>query len=263
MRTHTIEVVPEDIDYPESDGLPLAENTDQLLWIVKLFSGFFGWYRNDPNVFVASDLLWYPVEGERDIRTAPDVMIAFGRPKGRRSSYRQWREAGVAPQVVIEIRSPSNTDAHLANLLEFYRMYGVEEYYLYDPDEDFLEGWHRSRSRLVRNRRMNGHVSPRLGIRFDTSGTELVVYHPDGRPFVAPDVQAEETEQEMEKAHRRVEHEKKRAEEEKKRAEEEKKRAEEEKKRAEEEKKRAEEEKKRANILAAKLRELGVDPDSL
>ena len=218
MRTHTIEVVPEDIDYPESDGLPLAENTDQLLWIVKLFSGFFGWYRNDPNVFVASDLLWYPVEGERDIRTAPDVMIAFGRPKGRRSSYRQWREAGVAPQVVIEIRSPSNTDAHLANLLEFYRMYGVEEYYLYDPDEDFLEGWHRSRSRLVRNRRMNGHVSPRLGIRFDTSGTELVVYHPDGRPFVAPDVQAEETEQEMEKAHRRVEHEKKRAEEEKKRA---------------------------------------------
>ena len=140
MRTHTIEVVPEDIDYPESDGLPLAENTDQLLWIVKLFSGFFGWYRNDPNVFVASDLLWYPVEGERDIRTAPDVMIAFGRPKGRRSSYRQWREAGVAPQVVIEIRSPSNTDAHLETFSNFTACTELKSITFTTPTKTFWKG---------------------------------------------------------------------------------------------------------------------------
>jgi hypothetical protein len=31
---------------------------------------------------------------------------------------------------------------------------------------------------------VHGFVSPRLGIRFDLSGPELVVYRPDGTPFL-------------------------------------------------------------------------------
>jgi hypothetical protein len=31
---------------------------------------------------------------------------------------------------------------------------------------------------------MNGFVSPRLGIRFDTSGAELVIARPDGERFL-------------------------------------------------------------------------------
>ena len=59
-------------------------------------------------MFVAGDLLWYPVEGKPSIRTAPDVMVVFGRPKGDRGSYKQWEEDGIAPQVVFEVLSPGN-----------------------------------------------------------------------------------------------------------------------------------------------------------
>ena len=136
------------IEYPESDGLPMAENTIQFEWILKLFYGIEGWFRNDQNVFVAGDLFWYPVEGNPAIRTAPDLMVAFGRPKGPRRSYLQWEEGGIAPQVVMEIRSPINTDAHMNILFDFYQTHRVEEYYLYDPDRNLLEGWCRSRGRL-------------------------------------------------------------------------------------------------------------------
>jgi hypothetical protein len=43
--------------------------------------GLDAWFRHDPQVFVAGDLLWYPVEGNNRLSTAPDVMVAFGRPK--------------------------------------------------------------------------------------------------------------------------------------------------------------------------------------
>lgn len=47
--------------YPGSDGKPIADNTKQLRWIVTIYTGLAGMFRDDPNVFVAADLLWYPV----------------------------------------------------------------------------------------------------------------------------------------------------------------------------------------------------------
>ena len=96
------------IVYPESDGQPIAENTLQFQWIVTIEGGLDALFINDPNVFVAGDLLWYPVEGEPTIRAAPDSMVVFGRPKGDRGSYSQWEEGGIPPQVVFEILSPGN-----------------------------------------------------------------------------------------------------------------------------------------------------------
>ena len=100
-------------------------------------------FRDDPDVFVAGDLLWYPVLGSPKIRSAPDALVAFGRPKGYRGSYKQWEEAGIAPQVVFEVLSPGNTKAELNRKFAFYETYGVEEYYVYDPDHGRLEGWIR------------------------------------------------------------------------------------------------------------------------
>jgi Uma2 family endonuclease len=88
---------PSPIIYPESDGQPLADNTLQFRWIVTLHGNPAALFTNRDDVFVAGDLLWYPVEGEPKIRRAPDVMVAFGRPKGERGSYLQWQEANIAP----------------------------------------------------------------------------------------------------------------------------------------------------------------------
>ncbi|NET09318.1 MAG: Uma2 family endonuclease, partial [Symploca sp. SIO2B6] len=134
---------PPAVIYPDSDGQPMADNTKQFRWIV-VIKGNLDWlFADDPNVFVAGDLLWYPVEGDNKIRVAPDVMVASGRPKGDRGSYKQWEEDNLPPQVVFEILSPGNTRAEMNRKLLFYHQYGVDEYYLYDPDSDRLKGWLR------------------------------------------------------------------------------------------------------------------------
>jgi flagellar biosynthesis/type III secretory pathway protein FliH len=134
-------------------------------------------------VFVAGDLLWYPVEGNIQIRAAPDAMVVFGRPPGYRGSYVQCHEDGIAPQVTFEVLSPSNTRAEMRRKLAFYEAHGVEEYYEYDPDRGTLKGWWRRDGRLEPIVSMEGWISPRLGIRFSLEGTDLVLYRPDGRRF--------------------------------------------------------------------------------
>lgn len=121
-------VLPEaEIVYPESDGLPLAENTLQFRWIETLVGGLRAVFHDDPNVFVAGDLLWYPLQGNNVTRAAPDAMVVFGRPKGERGSYQQWREGGLAPQVVFEVTSPGNTPAEMRAKALFYERHGVDE----------------------------------------------------------------------------------------------------------------------------------------
>ena len=134
MSLFTTQRPPPKIMYPDSDGQPMAENTLQYEWIVTLKGGFEDVFRDDPDVFVAGDLLWYPVEGNNTLRQAPDTLVAFGRPKGYRGSYRQWVEGGIPPQVAWEVLSPGNRPGEMQKKFTFYEKYGVEEYYVYDPD---------------------------------------------------------------------------------------------------------------------------------
>src|SRR5207237_366550 len=81
----------------------------------------------------SGDLLWYPVEGNNRIRMGPDVLVAFGRPKGTRGSYKQWVEGGIAPQVVFEVLSPGNRAGELKRKFHFYQRHAVEEEYITEP----------------------------------------------------------------------------------------------------------------------------------
>ena len=149
MSAITQRTTPKAIKYPDCDGKPIAENTLQFEYIVTLKGGFDALYADDPNVFVAGDLLWYPVEGQPTNRMAPDVLLAFGRPKGYRGSYLQWLEGGIAPQVVFEVLSPGNRPKKMQIKFEFYERYGVEEYYVYDPDRARLEVYVRDGDELT------------------------------------------------------------------------------------------------------------------
>lgn len=88
----------EEIIYPDSDGQPMADNTKQFRWIVTVKENLENLFTTESNVFVAGDLLWYPVQGDNKTRQAPDVMVAFGRPKGDRGSYQQWKEDNIPPK---------------------------------------------------------------------------------------------------------------------------------------------------------------------
>ncbi|MEA5534615.1 Uma2 family endonuclease [Crocosphaera sp. XPORK-15E] len=198
------------IIYPDSDGKPMADNTLQFRWITMIKANLDWLFANDNNVFVAGDLLWYPVEGDNKKRLAPDVMVVFGRPKGERGSYQQWKEYNIAPQVVFEILSPGNTQTEMSRKLLFYERYGVEEYYIYDPHKNELSGLLRGEEGLEIIETMDGWISPRLGIRFEVTEPELKLYYPDGNSFTTYT-----------------------------------------------------QEKQRADKLAAKLKELGINPDEL
>jgi Uma2 family endonuclease len=169
-----------DLYYPESDGKPLADNTIQFRLIIKIQGGIDTLFIDNPEVFVAGDLLWYPVEGSLKSQ-APDVMVVFGRPKGDRRSYKQWQEDNLPPQVVFEILSPNNTAKEMRGKFAFYQEHGVEEYYLYDPEENSLKGWLRQGSLLEPIPLMENWVSPRLGSRFETTSGMLELYRPDGK----------------------------------------------------------------------------------
>jgi Uma2 family endonuclease len=174
------------VEYPDSDGKPMSDNTKQFRWITIVKYNLDWLFANDENVFIAGDLLWYPVEGNPKRRAAPDVMVAFGRPKGDRGSYKQWEEAGIPPQVVFEILSPGNTVNEMASKLAFYDRHDVEEYYVYDPDTNALSGWERLDGYLTEIPVMQDWISPRLGIKFDLSTPpELQIYRPDGEVFLS------------------------------------------------------------------------------
>jgi Uma2 family endonuclease len=182
--------------YPDADGKPMAENTLQYDWIVRLVTNLRRLLK-DQTAFVAGDLLWYPVQVEEPPApaVAPDVLVALGRPPGYRGSYKQWAEDNIAPQVVFEILSPSNTATEMLNKQQFYSNYGVLEMFFYNPENHDFWG-------LVRSDSEQGFspltplqlpwISPILKIRFTMSATGLELFYPNGEPFKEPGEFADE-----------------------------------------------------------------------
>ena len=120
----------------------------------------------------------------------------------------------------------------------FYEKYGVEEYYIYNPDDGSLLGWRRRDGGLEEITEMNGYVSQRLGVRFEPGEgpNNLRIIGADGQPFLTHQELMEQAEAERQ-------------------------RTEAERQRAQAERQRAQAERQRAERLAAKLRELGIEPD--
>jgi Uma2 family endonuclease len=90
-----------EVIYPESDGQPMSDNTLQFRWITTIKTNLDWLFAQNDQVFVAGDLLWYSVEGDNKCRQAPDVMVVFGRPKGDRGSYQQWKEENIPPKLCL------------------------------------------------------------------------------------------------------------------------------------------------------------------
>lgn len=239
------------IVYPDSDGEPMADNTKQWRWIVVIGGNIAAQFRDNPDVFVAGNHLWYPEEGHPEIRIGPDCFVAFGRPKGDRGSYKQWEEGGIAPQVVFEILSPGNSVREMADKHAFYDEYGVEEYYLYDPDSNHLIVYRRQGTALRRVRGEKVWTSPRLGICFDLTEGEMKIYYPDGRLFKTFEEVVDELQQ-TEKQRDQAVQERDRAALERDQA----------AQRAKDAEGRAKDAEERAARLAERLRQAGIDPDA-
>ena len=128
---------PAAIRYPETDGKPMGETDIHIAQIIDLLFALTRYFREDPQVYVAADLLLYYVEGDPKEFVVPDVFVVRGVPKGQRRIYKLWEE-GRAPDVVFEITSASTRREDLGTKRVLYADLGVKEYFVFDPTGEDL-----------------------------------------------------------------------------------------------------------------------------
>ena len=153
-----IAVAPEIVEYPDSDGLPMAENEFQFRSILYANSALAAYYRAHDDVYVVGNLLLYyepsPRPGVPGKSVSPDLMVVLGAPKHMRSSYLLWEEPK-APDFVLEVASESTYRSDLGSKRTTYEAkIGVSEYWLYDPIGGCLD------PRLQGSRLVEGRYEP-------------------------------------------------------------------------------------------------------
>jgi Uma2 family endonuclease len=200
------------VDYPTSDGKPLAETQTHGQVLIDLITVLQDRFAVDPNVYVSGNLLLFYEEGNRRKHVSPDVFVAFGVPKlPPRDYYLLWKE-GKAPDVVIEITSKTTRREDQTKKRLLYRdVLKGPEYLQFDPTEDYLspslQGHRLLDGDYVPIAPVAGRVpSARLGLHLERSGTELRLFDPaTGRHLPTRAERAAEAEAEAERLRREVE----------------------------------------------------------
>ena len=135
-------VASQTIDYPDSDGLPMAENESQFWPILYVGSALDRYFEARDDVYVVGNLLLYhregnPREGDFGESISPDLMVVIGASKHVRSSYKLWEEPK-APDFVLEIASESTWRSDSGTKRNTYAEIGVSEYWQVDPAGAYL-----------------------------------------------------------------------------------------------------------------------------
>ena len=136
------------VEYPYSDGRPMAESEAQLRAMVYLLGVLYAHYRDHPDVYVGGDMFVYYEEGNPAAAVAPDVFVVVGAPKrsqAPRLSYKLWEEPK-GPDFVLEVVSRRTWAKDRDEKRALYATLGVGEYWLYDPTGERI----RSRLRAMR-----------------------------------------------------------------------------------------------------------------
>lgn len=152
------------IEYPDSDGEPMADNDWQWIAIADTALTLRNRYAGRTDVYVASDMLMYYRMNDVDARVAPDVYVVFGASGNhRRHSWIVWRE-GKAPDFVLEVASPRTWRRDAGDKRDTYAAMGVTEYWRFDPRGEFFV------PELVGERLVEGEYRP-LPLHTDEDGT--------------------------------------------------------------------------------------------
>jgi Uma2 family endonuclease len=155
------------IEYPDSDGKPMAETDDHRIQMTDaLIHPLKEYFRDRPDVYVSGNMFLYYVEGEPTAVVAPDVFVVFGVANKRRRIYKLWQE-GQVPAVVFELTSRSTRHEDAGDKRFIYEDLGVREYFIFDPLREYL------RPPLQGYRLEGGFYTPLLPDELDTSEWEL------------------------------------------------------------------------------------------
>jgi Uma2 family endonuclease len=198
--TTTIKIVNPNIEYPSSDGEPLAESYLHLYAILTTLEVIKQYLQGRQATVLADQFLYY-AQGFPKLRVAPDVMVIFDVPPGGRDSYKVWEE-GQVPQVVFEMTSQGTQKQDQEQKKNLYEQLGILEYWLFDPKGEWIE-------EKLRGYRLEGEtyqlitdgVSQPLGLRLAVEGELLGFYRLDTKDkLLTPTELAEQLQQERQRA---------------------------------------------------------------
>jgi Uma2 family endonuclease len=172
------------IEYPTSDGRPMAETDIHRQDMVDLIDMLRDHYEGDPDVYVSGNLLVFYEEGNPRRHVSPDVFVVRGVPKEPpRDHYLIWEEAK-GLDLVIEITSKTTRSEDQKKKLALYRdVLKVPEYFQFDPTEDYLkppmQGHRLVGGEYVPIEPVEGRLpSTVLGLHFERDGTQLRLVDP-------------------------------------------------------------------------------------
>ncbi|MFN6517671.1 MAG: Uma2 family endonuclease [Nostoc sp. CreGUA01] len=137
--TTSVEYIPvTPIEYPDEDGKPMAEGDLQRKCLVYATTVLDIYFQNHPDVYVAGNLFIYYEKGYPESVVAPDVFVVFGVENRDRRSYKTWEENNQTPDFVLEITSKTTRSKDQGAKKGIYAFLGVREYFQYDPTGDYL-----------------------------------------------------------------------------------------------------------------------------
>ena len=128
---------PPAVEYPCSDGQPMAETEFQLIPLIDAISALRSHFAGREDVYVVGNMFLYYQEGNPRAVVAPDLFAVVGAPKHWRHTYKLWEEPK-APDFVLEVTSRSTRKVDQGRKRDIYASLGVGEYWLFDPTGDWL-----------------------------------------------------------------------------------------------------------------------------
>ena len=211
-------------------------------------------WRDREDFFIGANLSIYYSRQQlknRDFR-GPDFFLVKDTEKRPRLSWVIWEEDGKYPNVIIELLSDSTAKVDKGLKKQLYQnQFRTPEYFWFSPNTLELVGWRLTDSeyKSIPASENGWYWSQELGLYLGLFENRLRYFSVEGKLIPTPEeANLEEIKQaEIARQSAEVEH----------------KRAESEHQKAEFERQRADEAENKAAILAQKLRELGVEPDSL
>jgi Uma2 family endonuclease len=166
-----------EIEYPTSDGQPMAESPEHVQAILELLLGLQRRYAGVSDVWVGANFYLFYEPGNPKARVSPDVLLAQGVANWNRPNYLLWREK--PPSLVVEVTSRKTWRKDLGSKKSLYERIGVEEYVLFDPLGECLrpplQGYRllRGRYQPIPLAEDGSLLSRTTGLRFRSEGARL------------------------------------------------------------------------------------------
>jgi Uma2 family endonuclease len=231
----------QDVIFPPSDlysDEPPLESELHLRQII-LFLQCLEWLWRDRNDFYAAGNLtvyYSPHQRKSEFFRGPDFFVVLGTERKTRKSWVVWEEDGKYPNVIVEILSDStaNTDKGLKKTI-YQDTFRTPDYFWFDPYTQELAGFHLvdGEYQPLQASKQGYLWSQQLGLYLGVHEGLLRFFTRDGQLVPTPEETAEQAEQKAGQAEQK----------------------------AGQAEQKAEQAEQKAERLAAKLRELNIDPD--